>query len=402
MPLYRYTAQSKAGDLTSGIVDAANEDTAADIVLDQGLSLLTIEEYKEKTGLSVELRFLERVKIKDLVIFSRQLSVMVSAEVPIMKALKVLVEQTVNPKLKRIVSELADDIEGGGRLSDSMAKHKDVFDDFFVSIIRSGETSGKLDEILNYLADQMEKDYDLRSKIKGAMIYPIFIFSGLTVVGWVMMTFVIPKLTETLKESGAELPFTTKALIVISDFMSQRWYLVIGGLIALVIGLRSFIKSEQGKYYWDLFKLKIPVFGKLFKYIYLVRFTRSFATLLVGGVEIVDSLKIVADVVGNEIYKDLINRTVKDVEDGNPIATNFLRSKDVPVMISHMLSIGEQTGRIDKILEKLTSFYSREIDNMVSNLVTLLEPLIMVLMGLGVGVMVSAIIMPMYSLANQM
>jgi type IV pilus assembly protein PilC len=345
--------------------------------------------------------FLNRVPPKDLVIFSRQLSVMISADVPIVQALKVLVRQTVNKSLKIVVANLAADVEGGTKFSAALARYPDVFSDFFINIIRSGETTGKLDEVLNYLADQQEKDYDLSSKIKGAMIYPAFILFGLVAVGIVMMIFVIPKLTDILKESGATLPLSTRILIGTSDVMKNYWWALLVAFVGIVGAVRYIISFPVGRKYWDTLKIKLPIFGELFRRIYMVRFTRSFSTLLTGGVEIVGALKITAAIVGNAIYRNLILETVREVEDGNPITTVFAKSKEIPVMVSQMLGIGEQTGKIDAILARLTDFYTREIENMVRNLTTIMEPLIMLFMGVAVGIMVSAVILPMYSLATQ-
>lgn len=348
-----------------------------------------------------KLPFLNRIPPRELVIFSRQLSVMISADVPIVQALKVLVRQTANHNLKTVVANLAADVEGGTKFSAALARYPDAFSDFFINIVRSGETTGKLDEVLDYLATQQERDYDLSSKIKGAMIYPAFILCGLIVVGIVMMIFVIPKLTDILQESGATLPLSTRILIGTSSIMKNYWWALLISLAGLIGGLRYLITFPLGRKYWDTLKIRLPVFGQLFRRIYMVRFTRGLSTLLTGGVEMVGSLKIAGAIVGNAVYRDLIAQTVREVEDGNPITTVFARSKEIPVMVTQMLGIGEQTGKIDAILARLTDFYTREIENMVRNLTTLMEPLIMLFMGVAVGIMVSAVILPMYNLAAQ-
>ncbi|MBI3290680.1 type II secretion system F family protein [Candidatus Falkowbacteria bacterium] len=401
MPYFRYKATDEKNETIQGIIQAAAQDVAAEILADKNLILVSLEE--ERIGLSERsLKFFNRVKLKDLVLFSRQLSVIVSATIPLVKGLRILIGQTESPVLKGVISEISDDVEGGAKLSAALGRHPRVFDDFFINIIKSGETSGKLDEVLNYLADQQEKDYDLMSKIRGAMIYPIFIVSGLIIVGSLMMIFVVPQLTSILAETGAELPFSTKVLIGISNFFVNFWWLIVLAVLGSVIGVGALIKTDKGKLYWDSFKLRLPVFGKLFQKIVLVRFTRSLHTLTTGGISLTKSLEIVSDVVGNEVYKNLILDTVKEVEDGNPIATVFLQSKETPVMVSQMLNLGEKTGRLDDILDKLANFYSREASNMVNNLVTLIEPLIMLLMGVAVGGLVSAIILPLYSLASSL
>jgi len=399
MSLFEYKARNSEGDIMQGAVEAPSENIASSILVDRGLIILSLTE-KSKRGLSFDFDIFNKPKTKDIVVFSRQLAVMASASVPLVQALRILVDQTENPKLKEIISEVADEVDGGAKLSQALEKYVKLFSDFFVAMIRSGETSGKLDEVLNYLADQREKDYDLTSKIKGAMIYPIFILGGLFVVGTIMMIFVVPKLTAIITESGAELPITTRILIFVSDAMRHYWYLYFGGLFGLVGGFVYFIRTNYGRVLYDKYKLKVPVFGKLWQRIYLVRMTRSLSTLLLGGVPLTPALEVVADVVDNALYEDVVRRTIKEVEDGNSVATLFLKTDEVPAMVSQMMSVGEQTGRMDEILSKLTEFYSREIENLVANMVSLIEPMIMLLMGIGVGLMVAAIIMPMYQLAS--
>lgn len=401
MPFYRYKATTIDNETVEGMIQAASADVAAEILNDQNLTILTLNE--EKISFRERLlRVLNRVKIKDLVIFSRQLSVIVSATIPLVQGLRILVTQTDSPVLKTVVSEVADDVEGGAKLSAALKRHPEIFSDFFINIIKSGETSGKLDDVLNYLADQQEKDYDLSSKIKGAMIYPIFIVSGLSIVGTLMMIFVIPQLTSVLIETGAQLPTSTIVLIAVSNFLQKFWWLLLVIVFALYMTFRMIVKTENGRYAWDAILLRLPVFGDLFKKIILVRFSRSLYTLTTGGVSLTKSLEIVSDVVGNAVYHDLISQTVKEVEDGNSIATIFLQSKEIPPMVSQMLNLGEKTGRLDDILDKLAHFYSREVENLVANLVTLLEPMVMVLMGIAVGGLFSAIILPMYSLASSL
>ncbi len=396
MPLYDFRAKDAVGHTTEGAVEAPSEQAALDELSERGLTPLYLQEREERGVFQLSLKFFNRVKPKDLVVFSRQLAVMVSATVPLVQSLRILMNQTQNDTLKIIISDIADEVEGGVKLSAALAKFSDVFSDFYINMVRSGETSGRLDETLNYLADESEKNYDLMSKIKGAMIYPVFILSGLVVVGFIMMVFVVPKLTGILKETGTKLPLATRILIGTSDFLQHFWWLVIILLIGLVIGLRVGTKQGVGRILWHRFQLKVPVFGKLFRHIYLVRFTRSLASLLMGGVPLTKGLEVVSGVVGNVIYQDLINRTIAEVEEGNSISTIFVESDAMPTMVSQMLVVGEKTGRLEEILNRLGDFYSREAENMVRSLVTLIEPMIMILLGVAVGLMVSAIILPIY------
>ncbi|MFA4834334.1 MAG: type II secretion system F family protein [Patescibacteria group bacterium] len=401
MAIFKYKALDSDKKITEGLIEAVNEKMAAETLQERGFSIVSIKKHSEGKGETKFLAILNRVKGKDIVIFSRQFSVMISANVALVQALKILIEQTENITLKMIISEMADEVDSGLRLSDALAKRPKVFSSFYINVIRSGETSGKLDEVLNYLADEMEKDYDMTSKIRGAMIYPVFVLAGLGVVGVVMMMFVVPKLTGILTETGATLPLPTRALIGTSDFLSAYWWLLLIVLVGAAVGSRFYLKSPAGKRQFDLLKLRLPIFGKLFQRIYLVRFTRSMNTLIMGGVTITKSLKIASEVVGNEVYKELIEETSQAVEDGDSISSVFVESKEIPKMVSQMMAIGEKTGKMDVILGRITDFYSREINNIVANLMTLMEPIIMVVMGIAVGVMVAAIILPMYNLASQ-
>jgi type IV pilus assembly protein PilC len=399
MPTYKYRVRNSSGGIGTGNVEAVSEAAAIELLEDKGLIVLSLAEGGKSGGGGFNIN-IGRVKSKDIVIFSRQLSVMVSATVPIVQALKILASQTANVIFVEKIMEMANDVDGGMKLSASMAKHEKVFSHFYIAMVKSGETSGKLDEVLQYLADQMEKDYDLVSRIKGAMIYPVFIIFGMITVGFLMMIFVVPNMTQMLTDSGAELPFLTKILIAVSSFMQSFWWLIIGAVVGLFFLFKMWTRTQMGKVAWDTTKVKFPIFGPLFQKIYIVRFARGFSTLIKGGVPVSASLRITSEVVDNQAYKKLILDTIKEVEDGNSVSTLFSKSELMPKMLSQMMSIGEQTGKLDDILEKLADFYSREIDSLVNGLTSLIEPLILMVMGVGVGGMVAAIMMPMFKVAQ--
>ncbi|PLX27374.1 hypothetical protein C0583_03610 [Candidatus Parcubacteria bacterium] len=397
MSLYKYKALNAERQLVAGLVEADDENSAADVLREKGLSLVAL---KQKSAIDWNNLSFGGVRAKEIVVFSRQFSVLVSANVALVHALKLLVSQVKNPKFKQIISEIASDVDGGSRLSDAFSKYPKIFSSFYVNVIKSGETSGKLDEVLNYLADELEKDFDMNSKIKGALIYPAVVVSGLVIVGGVMMAFVVPQLTEVIVSSGGELPLPTKILVAVSGFMQSYWWLMILGFLGTAFGLGAFIAKPTGKMMFDAFKLKLPIFGYLFKLIYVVRFTRSMNTLIVGGVSISRALEITSDVVSNEVFKALIVQTKQQVEDGNSISSVFNDSPHIPMMVPQMMTIGEKTGKLDQILSKITDFYTREINNIIANLMTLMEPIVIIIIGVGVGTMVAAIILPMYQMAD--
>lgn len=400
MAIFTYIATTDLGRKKRGQVVGLNEPDVLSRLKQSGLEPISVKEITD-TFEGKFLRLIAPIKTKELVIFTRQFAVMISANVTVVESLKILVDQTKNVTLQNMISEIAFEVDGGAFLSDAFAKRPRIFSNFFVNIVKSGETSGKLDEVLNYLADEMEQNYDMVAKIKGAMIYPVFIVCGLIGVGIVLMVYVIPNLTSILTETNATLPLSTRIIISVSNFFANYLWLV--GLIvaALVFAVYSFAKTTFGRRVIDIIKLKMPIFGKLFKFIYLMRFTRSLSTLVKGGVTITKSLEITADVVGNVIYKEIIEETLDSINDGNPIYLVMNQSSYVPKMVPQMISVGERTGKLDVVLDKVTDFYGRETSNMLNNLSKLMEPIIMVIMGLGVGVMVAAVIMPMYNLASQ-
>lgn len=400
MPIFKYQAQGSDGKIKRGEIVGLSENEVTLKLNKKDLAVVSLVNVTN-TMFSRITRLISPIKTKDLVIFSRQFAVMISANVPVVESLLILIDQTDNISLKNMVSDIAFEVDGGSFLSDAFAKRPKIFSEFFVNIIRSGETSGKLDEVLTYLADEMEKSYDMASKVKGAMIYPIFIISALFGVGVVLMVYVIPNLTSILEETGGELPLATRIVISISDFLKKYLVLIIIAIAGLVVAAKFYLKTYAGRKNLDIIKLRMPIFGKLFKYIYLMRFSRSLSTLLKGGVTITRSLEIVAEVVGNVIYRELVLETLESINDGNPFSTVFEASGYVPKMVPQMISVGEKTGKIDSVLDRVTSFYERESSNMLDNLSKLMEPLIMVIMGVGVAIMVAAVLMPMYNLASQ-
>lgn len=399
MPAFKYRVRTTEGLIQAGLVDAPTQADATDALTERGFEVLILEPYTSNP-VKQSFSFLNRIKPKDIVVISRTLSVMISASVPLVDALKNIAAQTANPALREIMKDIASEVETGSRLSDAFERHPKTFGGFFVNMIRSGETSGQLEGTLEYLADQQEKDYDLTSRIKGAFIYPGFILSALLGVGFMMMTFVIPNLTKILEEANIELPITTKILIATSAVFQKYWILMIFGMIGLVMAFQMFVRTPYGKLQWDGLKLKLPIFGKIFQNMYVVRFSRSLATLIQGGVDQVTALEIVAGIVGNQVWKRMVFDTIREVNEGNSMTTAFVRNKGVPSMMIQMLAVGEDTGKLQEVLNRVADFFRRELDNTVRNLVTLIEPVVMILLGLAVGVMVSAILLPLYNMSS--
>lgn len=405
MPIYQYRAKNKKNQQVEGTIEAESRDAAADSLLGKDLIVTQLDLKKEGFDFGTLIaRLTKKVSKKDLAIFLRQLSILISASVPLVQALRMISAQNPNPTLRDAVSSITDDVEGGLKLSSALGRYPNIFNSFFVNMVKSGETSGRLDEVLLYLADQQEKDYELNSKIKGAMVYPAFIVAVMGVAGIILMVFVLPKMLAIFTELGPsiKLPLATRALIGLTNVFEKYWWailLVVGGIIA---GLRYASLTPKGKIIKDKIFLKLPIFGNLFRFIYIVRFTRSLGLTLIGGVTVTNGLAVIRDVIGNSVFEDIITTAIREVEDGTPLSVSLAVHKEMPEMVAQMITVGEQTGRLDEVLEKLTSFYTREINSIVENILTLIEPIIMIILGVAVGIIISAVLMPMYNLANQL
>ncbi len=400
MSLFTFHAQDAKGGEQRGTIEAQKEAAVASVLMERGWKVFSVAPVVKRFRLDTQIEFLSRVRTKELVVFSRQLAVMVTASVPIVQSLRTLIDQTTNVTLRTAISAIADDVESGAKLSQALAEYPKIFSNFYINMVKSGETSGKLDEVLEYLATQQEKDYDFVTKVRGAMMYPAFILGGLIVVAWIMMVYVIPKLTSILTETHTALPLSTRILVGTSDFFVHYWWFIIFLVIAAIIGIRIAIRFPRGHYAWDWFKLSIPIFGSLLQEIILVRFLQSLATLLKGGVPLPKALEIVAEVVNNRVYGALFTTAIAEVRDGHSMASVFRGKPFIPPMVPQMFVVGEHTGALDSILGTLAQFYTRQVDNRVTNLVSLIEPLIIVLMGVGVGIMVTAVLLPIYNLAG--
>ncbi|MDP3764288.1 MAG: type II secretion system F family protein [bacterium] len=400
---FNYQARTAQGAIQTGVVEAPNKDVALETLHRYGLVILEIIEEKKGFALSLsgELPFFNKVKNQDLVIFSRQLAVLFDAQVPLVQALRTLSEQSA-PALKKIIKEVASDVDSGTAFSQSLEKFPKVFSFFYVSVVKAGEVSGRLQEVLNYLADHEERSYDLNKKVKGALTYPIFVVASLVIVGAVMMIFVIPQLTGVLLESGQELPVITRAIIGLSDFMRNYWWLALLILSGLGVGTWYTLQTKKGQDTWDKIKLHLPIFGGIFRKIYLARFSENLGTLIKGGIPIIQSLTITADVVGNFVFKTIILKAREEVRKGNTINSVFSAEKDIPPLVSQMIMIGEQTGKLDVLLTKIATFFQKDVDNIMENLTSLIQPLLILILGIAAGVLVAAILLPIYNLSSSL
>lgn len=400
MSKFLYTT-AKDGKKISGTIEAGNKDGALATLEHQGIKPLSLNEIHEKRKLAISLG--AKVKIKDLVIFTRQLSTMVSAGVPLNRSLATLREQTDNKYFKDVVSKVGKDIEGGKSFADALAVHPKAFNEIFVNMVRAGEAGGILEEILKKLAAQIEKDASMRKKIKGAAAYPIVIFSITIIAFFGIMIFVIPKIGAIIKDLGgpdAQLPVYTRILLSISEFMQNNAILIVIIFAGIIFAFRRYISTEKGKFNFHKFLLRIPVLKTILIKIALARFARTFASLMGAGVSVIDSLQVTAKAIGNKVIEKELLDAAKEVEFGHQLSEPLSKSPYFPTIVSQMLAIGEETGQIDTILVKVADFYEEEVDVVIDGLSALIEPLMIIVLGSMVGLIAASVMGPIASLSE--
>lgn len=398
--LYRYLAKDQDGRPVTGDVESLDEASLVKILQQENLIPISITKKGGGVG-SINLPFGAGVPYAELVSFTRQLSTMVSAGLPLTDSLVILQKQTKSAHFAKILSKIVADVEGGLALSRAMEQHPKVFSTVYVRLIEAGETGGVLDKVLLKLADSMEKEKEFKSKTKGAFVYPAIVVVVMVVVVAVMMIFVIPKLTALYEEIGTELPLMTKIMIGASDFMVGFWWVVLIFIGGLIFGFRIFSKTPKGADLVSKVVLSLPVWGKMRKTIILAEFTRTLGLLIGTGIPIITALKVVRDILTNSTYRDGIDMAMKRVERGSPLHVPIAQNTAFPPIIAQMMRVGEETGKMDEVLGRLAVYFEQESENMVRNLTTAMEPIILVILGVGVGVLVLSIIMPIYNLTAQ-
>lgn len=398
---FLFKAKGSTGEVREGSIEAMNREMVIQVLQNNGLVPLVIEEEKQTSELIKSIKHIwEGINKRELSIFLRQLSTLIDAKVPVVTSLQTISDQTENKYLKLVLEEIIIDVKEGLALSESMAKHPLVFTPLMISMVHSGEVSGNLQKSITFLADNTEKSYELNNRIKSALFYPGFILSAAIIIGFIVFTIVIPKLTAVFDDMKVELPWYTKMIISLSDFARAHWLLILILILGFAAGVFYYVKTESGRREWDQWKLKIPVFGNLFRDLYMVRFADNLSVLLTGGIPIVRALTIVADVVDNDLYKAVILRAADEVKTGGAISTVIARSNEFPAIVPRMIKIGEDSGKIQEVLKNVASFYEKETDRITRNMTTLIEPILIVFIGIGVAILVFTILMPIYNIAG--
>ena len=400
--LFNYRATTKEGVEQKGSIDAPNEDIAISSLQRRGLVILNIDKTGERKGLlGRSVTLFSRVKNRDIVLLSRQIATLFEAKVSVLVTFRLLASESGNQILREALMQVTDDIKGGLPISAAMAKHPDIFSDFYVSMVKSGEESGKLSEAFNYLADHLERSYELVTKAKNALVYPAFIVVTFIVVMILMMVFVIPKLSDILIETGQELPIYTKIIVGLSNFFVDYGVLLAILAGALVLFLSRYLPTAAGNSALSRFKISIPYMGRLYKKLYLARIADNLNTMITSGISMVKAVEVTAEVVDNEVYKELLLKSAQAIKTGESVSSAMTKyPNEIPSIMVQMIKVGEESGRLGFVLDTLARFYRREVNNEVDTLVGLIEPILIVALALMVGVLLTSVLVPIYNVAS--
>lgn len=398
--LFTYHAIDQDGHERDGTIEAPSEDIAISSLQRRNLIISAIKSEEKSSWMDFELPFTNRVSNKDIVILSRQIATLFESQVSALRVFRLLASEVENKHLATILSAVGDDLQGGIPISQAFSRHPKVFSTFYVNMVRAGEESGKLSETFMYLADYLDRTYDVVTKAENAIIYPVFVVVVFFGVMALMLTLVIPKISAVLIDSGQPIPFYTAIIIGLSNFLINYGILI---FIALIIGgvyVYQLSKTEHGKLAIDKLKIAVPYVGDLYTKLYLARIADNLSTMLLSGISVIEAIDITASVVGNAAYEDILKQVAVDVKGGSPISDALDKHTEIPGIMVAMTKVGEETGELGKILSTLAKFYNREVSNAVDTLVGLIEPVMVVMLGVGVGILLTAVLMPIYNLAG--
>ena len=398
---FNYYAKNLRGNEIKGEMEARDRFELAQILRQKKYTLISSKEKNTRKTMSFSIPGIDGVSMSDKIIFSRNLSVMISAGVSLTRGLDILQKQTQNIKFKKIIKNIAEDIKKGRSLSESMGEYPKIFSSLFTAMVKVGEESGNLSESLQIIAEQLERDNNLKKKIKGAMVYPLIIVIAMVIIGILMLIYVVPTLVSTFKELGVELPVSTKIIIALSDFLSQHTLLFFGSILLFASAVSWFLRTAAGKKAVSALLLRLPVFSPLVKKINSARTSRTLSSLISSGVNILDALSITQNVLQNYRYKQVLEEAKKDIQKGDPLSESFKKASDIyPVLVGEIMAVGEETGKLSSMLKRLAVFYEEDVADTTKNMSTIIEPILMVLIGTFVGFFAISMIKPMYSLMS--
>lgn len=401
MTLFNYKAIDEDGNEVEGSIDAINRDIAINAVQRRGLIISSVSSAEgEAPFLQRSITLFERVKVRDIVILSRQIATLFEAQVSALKVFGLLAEEAETPMLRRTLIAVTDDLRGGSSISKALSKHPKVFSPFYVSMVRVGEESGKLEEIFLSLADYLDRTYEVGSKVRNALIYPIFVIVSFVAVMILMLTTVIPRISGILEETAQEIPVYTQVVISVSDFFVRYGFFLLALAVIGAIALWRYTGTKKGARAVAQFKIEIPYIGSLYRKLYLSRIADNMYTMLTAGIPVVKAIETTADVVDNAVYEEILMDAAQEVRDGSTFSQSVSDVEEIPGIMTQMIRIGEETGEVGNILSTLGKFYRREVNNAVDTLVDLIEPAMIVLLGAGVGLLLASVLIPIYNIAG--
>jgi type IV pilus assembly protein PilC len=399
MPTFTYKARDNSGQIFTGTLEGDSREVVIDRLREMKYFIISVE--KKGGGLlSTEITLFQSIKIRDLAIFFRQFATMVSAGLTLVNCLEILVKQTENKLLAKKIEDIKKNVEQGATLTDAFAAHPETFSKLYINMIKAGEMGGVLDDVLNRIATLMEKEYELRQKIKSAMTYPGFIMGAAVVMGIFMLTFILPQFVGVFEQFGGELPLLTKLLVGFTHLFNRYWYIFFAVFAGIVFLFISYNRTKKGHRNIDRIKLKLPVFGNLFLKTSINRFTRTLGTLIRSGVPIIQSLKVSAESIGNDILAEAVSNAADRIREGQSISAPLEESGVFPPMVTQMIMVGEESGELETMLLNVSSFYDQEVERAVEQLTSVIEPLMMAVVALVVGVMVIAMYLPIFSMVE--
>ena len=397
---FTYKALDNNGENKEGTIDAINMEVAISSIQKRGLVLSSIVPLEDELMKKQFFLIPKKVSNKDVVILSRQLATLFDAQVSALRVFKLISGEVENITLRKSLIEIADDLQGGSSISKALGKHPKIFSDFYVNMVKAGEETGKLNDTFVYLADYMDRTYEVAAKAKNALIYPSFVITVFVGVMVLMFTTIVPKIAAILIDSGQDLPIYTKIVIGASNFfVDYGLFLLVALIVAVFFGIR-YIKTPTVAYAFDRFKLSIPFIGDLYRKLYLSMIADNMHTMVLSGIPMLRALEITSNVVGNEIYKEILSESMIAVKGGSSLSVSFSQFPEIPGILVQMVKVGEETGELGNILKTMAKFYQREVINAVATLVDLIEPVMIVLLGLGVGTLLASVLMPIYNIAS--
>jgi len=396
---FNYQTRTKEGEIVAGTIEASSKEAAINILQRQGFYITYLKETRPPFY-ARQVEIFQKTSLQDIVLFSRQLSIMFSSKVSLIEALNTIAVQTKNLEFRERILDISKEVEGGSPFSKSLSRHPQIFSPFYIDMVKSGETAGKLSASLNYLADHLEREYRLTSRVKGAMIYPAVVVIFILAVLFVMMFYVIPQLTKVLEETGQALPLATQLIIKLSILLRKWGVFLFIFFVLLVISFLKYIKTSEGKKNFDKISLRLPIISSSLKMVYLSRFAENLSTLISGGIPVAQALETSGEIVGNTVYKEIIFLARDEVRKGENISSVLQGYPEIfPPVFSQMASVGEKTGTLDKTLLNLVDFYQKEVDRNIENLFSVLEPLLIVFLGLIVAGLMMSVLLPLYNMA---